>query len=202
MSDAIRRLERWLKANRPDYLAQLQPGATDAQLDELEATLDVKLPEALRELYKWRNGQPDDCYDGLSHNREFSNINTVRENWEMLTEMIGADFEHSHWWRRSWVPFLYNGGGDHVVVDVEGSFGGERGQVLRFWHDWEDRSIVAPSIQSWLEHFVIALETGVLRWNEEEEMVLEPDELDIVSWSKHLIDGYPVKVNLEDIPSE
>lgn len=199
--NATRRLEAWLRAHRPDYLDQLRPGATDRQLDEVEVAIGAELPRAFRELYQWRNGQPRQCYDGFVNNRMFASLESALDTWNILTPMIGRDFPHPSWWRRSWIPFLDNGGGDHLVVDLEGCFGGVPGQVLYFWHDWEDRSIVAPSVESWLEHLVEALESGVLVCDEEEGTIREADALGMVSWVGHVIEGYPIEVNLDRIGS-
>jgi cell wall assembly regulator SMI1 len=42
----IERVDRWLKANRPDYYALLQPGAAHAALDAFEMRVSLRLPAA------------------------------------------------------------------------------------------------------------------------------------------------------------
>lgn len=106
----LERMERWLSANRPGYLACLQPGVTDAQLDAFEARFAVQLPAAFRSHYRWRNGQADGNYEPLQMNRMFSPLEDVAHTKQMLDDMIGSDFDQPERWRRGWVPFLSDGG--------------------------------------------------------------------------------------------
>ena len=156
------RMERWLSANRPDYLACLQPGVTDVQLDGFEARFALKLPTAFRELYHWRNGQGDGNYKSLQMNRMFSSLEDVADTKEMLDDMIGSDFDRPEWWRRGWVPFLANGGGSHLCLDVAAEDGGRPGQLLAFWKADEDRPVEFPSVEAWLADLVESIESGEL----------------------------------------
>ncbi len=79
---------------------RLQRGVSDANLNEFEVRFGLKLPVALRELYRWRNGQEDGCYDSLQLNRMFTPLEDVADFKDMLDGMIGTDFKHEGWWRR------------------------------------------------------------------------------------------------------
>ena len=48
---------------------------------------------------------------------------------------------------------------------MEGSFGGERGQVLMWWHDDESRDVMHMSFYKWVQTVVIAMERSVLPYN-------------------------------------
>jgi cell wall assembly regulator SMI1 len=156
----IARLDRWLAMNRPDYYSRLQPGVTGEQLDAFEDRFGVRLPIAFRLLYKWRNGQEDGCFASLEMNWMFSPLESVADTKELCDGMIGFDFETEDWWRREWVPFLSNGGGDHQVIDLLGIDRGKRGQVVTFCHDDPDRPICFPTMEAWLEDLVDAMENG------------------------------------------
>jgi cell wall assembly regulator SMI1 len=156
------RMERWLAANRPDYLARLQPGVSDAQLDAFEARFSLKLPAAFRELYRWRNGQADGNYESLEKNRKFSPLESVADTKELLDGMIGYDFDDPRYWRRGWVPFLYNGGGSHLCVDVAAEDGGQMGQLVAFWKADEDRPVEYSSVEAWLVDLVDSMDAGGL----------------------------------------
>jgi cell wall assembly regulator SMI1 len=83
---------------------------------------------------------------------------------ELLDGMIGTDFEDPKWWwRRGWVPFLWNGDGDHLCLDVVAEDGGTPSQVVAFWHDWEDHSIEFAILDEWLETLVESMEDGTLK---------------------------------------
>lgn len=161
MNDLIQRFEAWLRENRPDYLAHLRPGADDAALDNFESTFSLRLPEDFRAFYRWRDGQSEDCTDSLYDNMMFSPLESVRETKTMLDEMIGTDFDDPTWWRKGWVPFLDNGGGDHVCLDVEAVDFGEPGQIVTFWHDWDRREAEHASFRAFFEDLVTAFEQGL-----------------------------------------
>jgi cell wall assembly regulator SMI1 len=154
----IERMDRWLAAHRPAYYALLQPGATDAELDKFEVRFSLKLPEAFRRLYGWRNGQDPMSSAPLQRNRTFSTLEEIASVKELLDGMIGYDFDEPRWWRRGWVPFLHNGGGSHLCVDVAAEDGGRPGQLVAFWKADKDRPVEYPSIEAWLAELVASME--------------------------------------------
>jgi cell wall assembly regulator SMI1 len=158
----IDRMDRWLAANRPDYYALLRPGATDDQIDAFEARCGLKLPASFRALYRWRNGQDPMSFAPLQMNRSFSTLEEITETKALLDSMIGHDFEDPGWWRRGWVPFLHNGGGSHMCVDVTAEDGGKPGQLVAFWKADEDRPVEFESLEAWLEDLVSSMEDGSL----------------------------------------
>jgi cell wall assembly regulator SMI1 len=158
----IGRLDRWLAANRPDYYAHLVPGVADAQLDAFEARFGLGLPAAFRHLYRWRNGHDQRDSESLVYNLMFSSLEDIARTKELLDGMIGSDFEDPRWWRRGWVPFLENGSGDHLCVDLSAEDGGTPGQVRMFYHDWDHRPIRYTSLEVWLTNLVEAMEGGTL----------------------------------------
>jgi cell wall assembly regulator SMI1 len=90
----------------------------------------------------------------------FSPLEDVMSTKVMLDGMIATDFEEPSWWSRGWLPFLSNGGGDHLCVDLAAEFGGNPGQLVTFWHDWENRSAKFPNMESWLQSLVNSLAEG------------------------------------------
>jgi cell wall assembly regulator SMI1 len=160
--ELIDRVDRWLARNRPEYYARLQPGVTGPVLDAFESRFALKLPEAFRQFYQWRNGQEPGCHASFQDNRMFSSLEEVAETKALLDGMIGSDFEDPRWWRRGWVPFLANGGGDHLCLDVAAEDGGTPGQLVAFWHDWEDRSVEYSSFEAWLRRLADSMEAGTL----------------------------------------
>ena len=159
----IRQMDHWLAANRPDYYVHLKPGATDAQLDAFEAQFLLKLPPEFRQLYHWRNGQEPTCSASFQGNRMFSSLEEIAETKEILDGMIGYDFDDPRYWRRSWVPFLHNGGGSHLCLDLAAEDGGQPGQLVAFWKADEDRLAEFASLEAWLMGLVTSMEDGTLK---------------------------------------
>src|SRR5947208_15922985 len=117
MNELIGQLDAHLARCRPDYYKRLQPGVDEVALDAFQAQLTSELPSEFRHLYKWRNGQNPACTANLTDNWMFTPLEDVISTKEMLDGMIGTDFEEPNWWSRGWVPFLNNGGGDHLCLD-------------------------------------------------------------------------------------
>jgi cell wall assembly regulator SMI1 len=162
MHPTIARIDRWLAAYRPDYYAQLQPGVNDAALDTFESQFSLQLPAAFRELYLWRNGQHGDCSDRLQMNRMFSSLEEITDLKAELDDLIDCDFDDPRYWRRGWVPFLHNGGGSHLCVDIAAEDGGVSGQLIGFWKADKDRPVEYPSVEGWLSGLADLMETGQL----------------------------------------
>jgi len=157
MKALLGRLEKKLQKERPELFALLRPGAGKEALDELEEQLGVKLPASYRALYRWREGQEDDFDHTFWEEFQLCPLEEVTEHVQILNELVEAgEFEFEDWWHGDWLPFLGNGASDVVCVDAGGAFGGYKGQVLHFWHDGEDRPIIHPT----LEHFLDALVRG------------------------------------------
>lgn len=162
MALLIGRMDHWLASNRPEYYSLLQRGATDSELDAFETRLSLKLPHAFRQLYRWRNGQDSGSFDPLQFNRTFSTLDDVASAKEELDGMIGFDFEDPKYWRRGWVPFLHNGAGSYLCLDLDAEDGGQSGQIIAFWKSDQDRPIKYPCVQAWLASLVTSMENGTL----------------------------------------
>lgn len=158
----IGRMDRWLAANRPGYYVLLQPGATDAELDAVEARFSLTLPAAFRQLYRWRNGQDPMSSAPLQGNRSFCTLEEIADTKGMLDGMIGSDFDDPRYWRRGWVPFLHNGGGSYLCLDLAAEDGGHPGQLVAFWKRDRDRPVEYPNVEAWLADLVASMEDGSL----------------------------------------
>lgn len=192
MREWIRRLDQWLRSHRPEYYARLLPGATDEELDQLERQVSRALPEAFRDLYRWRNGTPDDLEtEALIHNYSFITVQESGQVWSVLKELLDSgDFDRPNWWRPGWIPILGSWGGDNVCVDLEGTFTGHSGQVLDFVHDDEGRDILAPSLDAWGETFVAGLAEGL--WRDEDGDFHPVDDAQWREFQRRLLPGFPV----------
>jgi cell wall assembly regulator SMI1 len=156
----IRRLDTWLAANRRECYGLLSPGVPKERLDKFEEKHALELPSSFRALYAWRNGQLPSCYAGFQGNRMFSPLEDIDETKEIFDGMIGTDFPDPRYWRRGWVPFLSNGGGSHLCIDLLAEDGGHPGQILEFWKGDPDRPVAHSSFTDWLAQLVESMESG------------------------------------------
>ncbi|MBD8033070.1 SMI1/KNR4 family protein [Solibacillus sp. Sa1YVA6] len=66
----------------------------------------------------------------------------IINNWCFLQEEFDPELKPFKFlWNSKWIPIANNGGGDYLCIDNNLYEAGAVGQVLYFWHDWEDRSI-------------------------------------------------------------
>jgi cell wall assembly regulator SMI1 len=66
----------------------------------------------------------------------------------------------SKWWNRDWLPIATNDGGDFVCVDMSPTKNGVIGQVIIFYHDMNDRPVIATSLGELFELIADGLESG------------------------------------------
>jgi cell wall assembly regulator SMI1 len=190
MPALLERLELWLRINRPDYFDWLRPGVPERELMALERELGRNLPAGLRALYRWHDGQDPDSPLAFQHDKMFMPLEAVRAARAALGELLSAgEFPEANWWSRAWLPILDNGSGDHLCVDLDGGFAGVPGQVVAFYHDRECRDIEFPSLEAWLEEFVVGVESKL--WEESGTTFQPADGRPVRALRARLTPGYP-----------
>ena len=112
---------------------------------------------------KWylaHDGGGDNEY--VLEGREFLSLEGIVGQWkiwkQLLDDGVFEDNDHSEpgpgvqqrWWIPEWVPVTYDGAGNHHVIDLAPGAGGVVGQVMSFWHDDGDRTVVAAGLLEWL----------------------------------------------------
>jgi cell wall assembly regulator SMI1 len=154
MKQDIEALDELLRKHRSQYYAQLNTPLTATEISALEAKYEVRIPAEVIALYSWKDGQDYDCSDAFVNNSMFIPLEAVLATAHEFNGMIGTDFEAENWWNENWFPIFHNGGGDYICYDSEGTFTGERGQLIEFWHADADRNVIAPSLGAFLEKLV------------------------------------------------
>jgi cell wall assembly regulator SMI1 len=154
LSDSLSRLEKWLKKNRPDYLAGLQPGAKAADLKEPASAIGA-VPDELQTWLSWHNGQSEDF------------IGAFIESFQMLSSKeIASAYKEcvaGSGWQKTWIPFLADGQGDFVCLDTAES----NHPIRAVWRGRPEAEVVAASLAAWAAGFVGDVEEG--RYHEDPE---------------------------------
>lgn len=182
------RLERWLAEHRPDFLAELEPGASDEELAALEREAGVSLPSLYAMLLRWRDGGSLDSLWGNFY------LLSTRQVLDAM-DLDPAEFDEPLWWHRGWIPFLDNGGGNYLCIDSAGCFGGQAGQLVEFWHDDDDRAVAFPSFEAWLSTLVEGLELGLF-----EDDGTEVDYDLVRRFERARNPGYPMEADVHWTP--
>lgn len=144
-------LDGQLSRLRPEFYQNLLSPLQRSEIQALEEKYQLILPEDLKSLYSWKNGQAIGSFDSFVNNSTFLSLQEALEIAAELTSMIGYDFEIENWWNKSWIPLFHNGGGDYICYDLEGLFTGNAGQLITFWHADADRDVIAPSLKEFLK---------------------------------------------------
>ncbi|OAB79006.1 benzoate transporter [Cochleicola gelatinilyticus] len=189
MKIELEKLDSHLREKRPDYYTKLQEPLSEAQILKLEIEFNIKLPSDLKQLYLWKNGQAPNCYEALVNNSLFEPLEEVLSANKEFTDMIGHDFTIENWWNKNWLPIFGNGGGSSICYDLEGVFTGEKGQLVAYWNEYDDRPVIAPSLRGFIKK---------MNQYYDETPAEEFDEFfdisdDISDWRKEFIVDQPIK---------
>jgi cell wall assembly regulator SMI1 len=150
MTVLLARLDQWLNTKRERFQQALRPGATAAECDALAAEVGRPLPEELRTLLMWHNGQTPDVPGAFEQSWMLLSTEEIAEAKKELDE-------HPHeGWQKDWLPFLGDDSGDYLCLDL----GSPSCPVRECWRGRADHPVIAPSLSAWLEAFVAALERG------------------------------------------
>lgn len=135
---------------RPEFYSNLNAPLDDHDIQSLERKYNIQIPEDLKTLYLWKNGQESGCYEAFVNNSMFIPLEEALEIAQELTGMIETDFEMENWWNENWIPVFHNGGGSYICYDLKGIFTGNKGQILEFWNRDNDRNVMAFSLTHFL----------------------------------------------------
>jgi len=180
MKETWKIVEDKLKEVAPLVYNDLNAGATQADIDELENVIGKKLPADFIEFYKVHNGQTPIKFDpdiSLFEHTKLMSIAEITEVWTMWKEMVEAgEFEDDNkpwptepgagikkdWWNPFWVPFFDDADSNHYCIDLDPAPDGNYGQVIRTWHDDKERRLIARSFKEWFIQYKEDLLSGKL----------------------------------------
>ncbi len=151
VSDLLATLDSQLAIKRPELVSSLRPPLTAEQIADLEDKHHIILPDIIKTLYKWHDGQDPSDFKVFVNNMQFQPLTDVLETKAELDGMIGYDFELKNWWHPAWLPVFQNGGGDYLVIDMAGIHTGNANQLLTVYHDRGTRPIVAKDLVTFLQ---------------------------------------------------
>jgi cell wall assembly regulator SMI1 len=150
LSAVLARIDAWLAKHRAGFHRGLRPGATDADCDALAAALGTPLPDELRKLLKWHNGQSADVAGAFERDFFLSSTEQIAQIKKDL------EAEPRNGWKPGMIPFLDDDQDDYVCLDTTtpGT------PVVECWRGQTAARPAAPSLTTWLEAFAEALEKG------------------------------------------
>ena len=179
------RIEKWLDANAPKVRSGLNPGASQSQIADAEASLRISFPQDIVDTFMIHNGQAS-VTPGLLYGWEFMSVERIVDEWKVWKGLLdGGDFKGTNsdsvgytvtdWWNPHWIPLTYDGAGNHHCLDLSPGRLGKAGQIIRMWHDDAARDLLAPGYREWLSQFASGLEAGRFVLSDEYGGIVERD---------------------------
>ena len=193
MSDLSQRLQAAIGHLLQDEAktgAVFNAGASEAEFEQLEQLIQAKLPEDFKALYRVFNGQAYEegyVFDG----EEWLSLERMAEEWEVWKGLLDdgefdddeeadedADSEvKALWWSPLWIPFTYDGSGNHLCLDLNPTSEGTYGQVIRMWHDDPQRPLEGKTFADWLETYIRGMEEGLYVYSEDYGGIFKKEDI-------------------------
>jgi len=154
------RIEAWMRAEAPEALAVLRPGASAARIRGAQERLGVRFPESLTRSLARHDGQewawPSLVEFGILMPLDEIVVRHAENERHGVDAFVGNEDEA--WWRRGWLPFVSRDG-DYLALALGP---GDAGEVWAFQHDQDPVfSVVAPDYATWLAAWADELQAGV-----------------------------------------
>lgn len=177
MKELIDDLHNWLKNNVPHLENAFQNDSSIEELNKLEEKLQVQLPEDFKLFYTFHNGQNENA-PYITPFGELLSLEGIAFQWELWKSLVYDNVFKDNssepdegikndWYNLKWIPFTYDGSGNHLSIDLDPAEGGNVGQVITMWHDSPEREWIAGSFTEWLALFVHQLQDGYFRYDAE-----------------------------------
>ncbi|MBD1909243.1 MULTISPECIES: SMI1/KNR4 family protein [unclassified Leptolyngbya] len=200
-------LEHWLSQHFPEVLADLNPGCSDEELDELERWLNCSLPEDFRAFYKRHNGQIGEA-PGLFLGLPFLSTDALYGEWctwqglaedfakeaedfneeSRATKITGESYPHDAikpiYINLRWIPFSHDGSGNHLGIDLDPGVAGVRGQVINFGPDENNKFVIASSLTDFVTWIITQYQMENYQKSEHSLNLKEPP-------NTHFLDAVP-----------
>ena len=186
MNKEFERFKQWLSLNYSDGLIDLNPPATDYEIEELTKILGVELPSDFLNVLRTHNGQKGESA-WLFDSQEFLSTHRIIEEFNTWKNLLNTQLQgksstpyegvKNDWWNTNWIPFTSDGCGDNYCLDLSPTNTGTKGQIITLWYESSEREIVAPSFSLWFEEYVEQLYSGELIYSEEYNSIVYKDEL-------------------------
>ena len=177
IAPVLARLDAWYAANLPPEKYSFNPPATNAQIDEFERLIGVKLPQAYRQLYRWHNGEEDDRW-GHIYGLPLLPLDWAAYQWKAWNRVL-ADFGGDRYEVRGaswpdgavdpayintrWIPLIHDGSGNHIGLDFDPWPNGRVGQAILYGRDEDVKVVLAESLGKFLDWIAGLLESGNFR---------------------------------------
>ncbi len=207
MQQDLVQIKAWLQAHAPATLAQLNPGASISDLEQLEQGLGMPLPESLKQFLMQHDGD-----DALGCDAFWGDFNVMLSCQQILQQyhldqeigqqLYDPSMETIEFWRDriqgriifvkgavkplmlhpGWIP-LTNMNGDVIrYLDYDPAPGGIKGQIIEVDPENCSYQVIADSFEDLLRRYRLALEAGEYRVDTEGYIERIDIDQDVMAW--------------------
>lgn len=171
---ALEMLENWMSLHLPELLEDLNSGATNEEILELEELIGVTMPDSFKSLYGKFNGQKGDIFTGFFYGMTFLPINNICTQWKSWDgyyqdeKLLDKDSLHcksvpENRIKRKianskWIPIAYDHGGNYFGLDLDPDENGCFGQVINFGKDETTKYVLGGDLNEFLSWYASQLE--------------------------------------------
>ncbi|WP_088702689.1 SMI1/KNR4 family protein [Rhizobium sp. R693] len=182
----MKRIDTWLAAHAPPrFLPIYREPASLEQITQAEREIGVQFHPDLHALLSFTNGATSSS-PSLAGAFGLMTLDEMVSAYKFLLEEFpgGKNLENPNhapidadvgvrpvWWWPKWIPFMENGGGDYLCVDMDPTAGGNLGQIVIYYHDEAFRRRDAQSIGEMFARIADGLETGTYTFNLNHRMI-------------------------------
>ena len=179
--------------NNKDFNYDLNPGVTDKKIISIENTIGKTFPKDFKDFYKIHNGENSQG-SGIMKGEEFLSMERILEEWNIWKDLLDSNtffsdedgiFESdpdsgikNNWWNTLWIPFTYDGSGNHICIDLDPSEEGNYGQIIRMWHDDPIRELLANSFSEWINEFAEEILNEEFIYSDDYGIIIHKSELE------------------------
>jgi len=179
--------------NFKEFNYELFPGVTEKKIQSIEKIIGKNFPEDFKNFYKVHNGENSNG-SGIMKGEEFLSMERILEEWNVWFELLenktftddeDGDFISepelgikNNWWNKYWIPFTYDGSGNHICIDLDPTDEGNYGQIIRMWHDEPTRELLANSFTEWIEEFAFQLKNEEYLYSDDYGMIIHKSEFE------------------------
>lgn len=167
MTELTTRLEHLLVRTGVPWAENLEPGLTEAQLDETFRPLGLEVPESVREWWGWRR-PPIDGW--LAVDFAWLGARQAAERYRqyraIAAEIAGQGEDLDQYWPRTLLPLFSTSSSPVYAVDCSDP---RRSGHIHYWAfdgDPETGFVVAASLADLLHQLCEAYEAGLQQWDE------------------------------------
>lgn len=178
-------LQMLLNEKYEGYTQLQKEAATMEEIRQVEKKINQRLPDPLKELYLCNNGEDERAASLLGFS--LSPLEELYAQWQVWDELRDqwneeeggcTSYPEGHiktvYINSLWIPFTHDGGGNHIGMDLDPDEKGTYGQIINFGGDEDDKFVIAPSLNDFLQLIIHLYQEHELTIVEEEEGWLIP----------------------------